>query len=63
MLGLYPYLDENKCVNEDAHGAATYSPKYENYFKNMMKSKTKIFDNNYESNQNRTIFLNNFFLI
>ena len=61
MLGLYPYLDENKCVDEDAVGIATYSPKYENYFKNMMKSKTKIFDNNYESNQNRTIFLNNFF--
>ena len=32
-----------------------------NFYENMMKSKTKSFDNNYESNQNKTIFLNNYF--
>ena len=60
-LILYPIYYENICIDEDGELFTTYKPTFEKYFKNMMKSKTFTFDNNYESNQNRTIFFNNYF--
>ena len=60
-LYAHPYFNDNTCVKENGDFYSTYKVKCENFYRNMMKSKTKTFDNNYKSNQNRTIFLNNFF--
>ena len=57
----YPYSRMYTCLNENGFFYTSYKMKCANFFKNMMKSKTKTFDNNYESNKNRTIFLNNFY--
>ena len=60
-LILYPIFYENICLDEDGNLFALYKPTFEKYFQNMMKCKTFTFDNNFKSNQNRTIFFNNYF--
>ena len=60
-LILYPIFYENICLDEDGNLYALYKPTFEKYFQNMMKCKTFTFDNNFKSNQNRTIFFNNYF--
>ena len=57
----YPYYLYFKCLDEYGQYYKTYKMKCATFYEKMMKSKTKAFDNNYLSNQNRTIFLNNFF--
>ena len=60
-LGNFPYYVIRKCMDDRGQFYSSYKMKCDDYFQNMMKSKTKKFDNNYLSNQNKTIFLNNFF--
>ena len=55
-LNNYDYLNLNRCIDENSEFCTTYKVKCEYFFQNMMKSKTGVFDNNYKSNQNRTIF-------
>ena len=57
---LYEMLN-TQCLDENGEYYTLYRVKCEIFFKNMMKSKTEAFDNNYLSNQNKTIFLLNFF--
>ena len=57
----YPIYYKNICLDDEEILTAPYKPTIEKYFKNMMKCKTFTFDNNYKSNQNRTIFFNNVF--
>ena len=59
-LPYFPYSELYKCLDENGFFYEPYRIKCENFFKGMMKSKTKTFDNNYLSNQNRKIFLNSF---
>ena len=57
----YYYSSLFYCTDENGFFYTSYKMKCTNFYENMMKSKTKSFDNNYESNQNKTIFLNNYF--
>ena len=49
------------CVNDEGEFFDIYKIKCEAFFLNIQKSKTSIYDNNYLSNQNRTIFITNFY--
>ena len=60
-MGYYPYNLIFKCMNDNGQFYTSYKMKCDDFFQNMMKSKTKKFDNNYLSSQNKTIFLNNYF--
>ena len=57
----YPIMELDKCKYEDEKMHVPYKPIYEKYFENMGKSKSRTFDNNYKSNQNKTIYFNNIF--
>jgi len=57
-----PYSHYRKrCVDNDGELYFVYKFKCELYYKNFQKSKTKFFDNNYLSNQNKTIFISNYY--
>ena len=56
-----PIYDFNPCFDEKGELHTVYKPKCENVYKNMMKSKTNVYDNNYLSNKNKTIFINTFY--
>ena len=49
------------CVDEKGKIYDIYKMKCDYFYKNIQKSLTKAFDNNYLSNQNRTIFVTNFY--
>ena len=49
------------CLTEKGEYQPVFKMRCENFFINMLKSKTNVFDNNYLSNQNRTIFINNYY--
>ena len=49
------------CVDEKGQIYDIYKMKCDYFYKNIQKSLTKSFDNNYLSNQNRTIFVTNFY--
>ena len=51
-----PYSIDNKCYNDKGKPYEVYKLKCEKYFKNMMKSKTNIYDKNILS-QNKTIYI------
>ena len=56
----YSYMETEGCNDENGIPYDTFKLKCEQYFMNMMKSKTHIFDKNNLS-QNKTIFISNFF--
>ena len=56
-----PLYDDYPCFDDNGEYHTVYKPKCENVYKNMMKSKTGAYDNNYISNQNRTIFITSFY--
>ena len=57
-----PYsYDSSQCLNENAEFYTTYKYKCEFFFKNYKKSRTDLFDNNYLSNINKTIFISNYY--
>ena len=58
-----PLYERNsfQCLDENGLYYPIYKYKCENTFKNMMKSKTNSFDNNYLSNQNKTIFITSYY--
>ncbi len=60
----YPYyeLHSEDCLDDDGNYYTVFKLKCELYFRNMMKSKTEAYDNNYISNKNKTIFLTNFLM-
>ena len=58
----YEY-DTSTCVNDEGQLYNIYKLNCEPFFINMLKSKTDIFDNNYLSNKNKTIFITNFYNI
>ena len=49
------------CLDENGEPYSTYKLKCLSSFQNMLKSRTKIFDNNYLFNKNKSIFINNFY--
>ena len=56
------YLYEERittCIDNNGKYYITYKVKCAEYYINMMKSKTDSFDNNYLSNQNKTIYVTN----
>ena len=57
------YSDEEAvtCLNENGEYYDVYKVKCEPFFIIMKKSKTGIFDNNYLSNQNRSIYITNYY--
>ena len=58
----YPYYDKGffQCLDEKGEYYSTTKLKCETYFRNILKSKTGVYDNNYLS-QNRTIFVTNYY--
>ena len=50
------------CLNENGENYDVYKIKCEPFFTIMKKSKTEAFDNNYLSNQNRTIYITNYYI-
>ena len=55
------YEEDPNCVNDKGEFIITYNLKCEIFFSNMLKSRTGAFDNNYLSNQNKTIFITNYY--
>ena len=49
------------CINDKGQIYEIYKMKCEVFFSNIQKSTTESFDNNYLANQNRTIFITNFY--
>ena len=50
-----------QCLDENGSYYPNFKYKCENTYKKMMKSKTNAFDNNYLSNQNKTIFISGYY--
>ena len=55
----YAGYSDTSCIDDDGYNYITYKVKCQNFFINMMKSRTDAFDNNYLSNQNKTIYITN----
>ena len=55
------YDKEFNCINDKGEIITTYNLKCEFFFSNMLKSRTASFDNNYLANQNKTIFITNYY--
>ena len=55
------FYENTTCMDENGEYYKVYKMKCEEFFINMIKSKTNAFDNNYSSSQNKTIFINNFY--
>ena len=53
------FYDDTTCIDNEGYYYLTYKVKCEDFFVNMMKSTTNDFDNNYLSNQNKTIYITN----
>ena len=50
-----------QCMDENAEYYQSFQFKCEIYYKNFEKSKSNIFDNNYSSKRNKTIFISNYY--
>ena len=53
--------NNTECIDEQGRYYTSFKVKCETFFITIMKSKTGSFDNNYLSNNYRSIFINNFF--
>ena len=53
--------EDTDCIDNEGKYYTVYKVKCEAFFLNMIKSKTGAFDNNYLSNQHKTIFITNFY--
>ena len=53
--------DFTTCLNEEGEFYTIYKIKCESFYKDMLKSNSGAFDNNYLSDRNKTIFVNNFY--
>ena len=53
--------DSFRCIDNKGEIYDSYKFKCEPYFDNMLKSKTGIYDNNYLSSKNKTIFITNYY--
>ena len=62
-LGIYRKFDYNTvwCTNDNGEIYNIYVLRCRDFYKNIQKSKTDIFDNNSENNKNRTIFITDFY--
>ena len=52
--------EHTNCIDENGEYYKFYKLKCESFFFNLLKSRTSVFDNNYLSSQNKTIFINNY---
>lgn len=50
----------DQCLNEKGQYQQVYKFKCQKIYRNMMKSTTDLFDNNYLSNQNKAIYISNY---
>ena len=50
-----------QCINEKGNIYQVYKFKCELYYNNFLKSKSNLFDNNYSSERNKTIFVTNYY--
>ena len=57
----YPYYELTTCFDEKGVFYTVYKVKCQGFYINMMKAKSNIFDNNFSSNQTKTILINNFY--
>ena len=53
--------ENSTCMDEKGENYKVYKMKCQGFFINMLKSKTNTFDNNFLSDQNKTILINNFY--
>ena len=55
--------DDNQawCTDENGQIYQTYKAKCRDFYKNIQKAKTSVFDNNSKDNNNRTIFVTDFY--
>ena len=62
-LSIFDYYDENPfwCVNNEGKIYNIYNIKCRDFYQNIQKAKSKIYDINYKSDKNRTIFVTNFY--
>ena len=56
-----PFYTGSSCINDEGEYYQVYKLKCDDFFKNMIKSKTNNYDNNYLSNQHKTIFIANYY--
>ena len=61
LTDFYEIYKGTNCMDENGENYEVYKMKCQGYFINMLKSRTDAFDNNYLLNQNKTIFINNFY--
>ena len=54
-------FSSRQCVDENGEYYNVYKFKCEIYFKNFIKSKSNLFDNNYSPERNKTIFVSNYY--
>ena len=57
----YHNYHNTKCLDNNGKFYTTMKVKCETFFITIMKSKTNAFDNNYLSNQEKSIYINNYF--
>ena len=62
-LEVYQLYEENPywCTDEEGEVLKTYNLKCRDFYTNIQKAKSEIFDNNYMNDKNRTIFVTNFY--
>ena len=61
-LKISSYLyNSRQCVDENGDYYNVYKFKCEIYYENFQKSKSNLFDNNYSSERNKTIFVSNYY--
>ena len=53
--------DLDQCLNEEGEYYTYFKFKCEYYFVDMLKSKSKAYDNNFINNENKTIFITNYY--
>ena len=57
----YHNYENTTCIDDKGRYYTSYKVRCETFFTTIMKSKTSSFDNNYLSDQNKSIYINNFF--
>ena len=65
IIAHYPYYEDlmTTCMNEKGEYYYVYKTKCQGFYINMLKSRTSVFDNNYSSSKNKTIFVNNYYYV
>ena len=60
-LKLSYIANRKQCIDDNGDYYSVYKFKCELFYQNFLKSKSKLFDNNYSDERNKTIFVTNFY--